>query len=970
MDVFRNGRFDLLALTETKLKGNGEGEWDGVKCVYAGVEKNERAREGVAILMSDLWFRSMVKFECVSPRILLVKFKFKKVKVCVVVSYGPSENSEEEEYMTFWNELNDVLDTVSLGFRMIVLGDLNGWIGDRKRDGVTGDFGVEGENENGKKVIDFCVDKGMCVCNTFFSHKNVHKYTRVGVDRDGNEVKSMIDLVLVKKEMLRYVLDVKSIRGLGMGISDHYVVLCKIRLVGVWMERKMDRKKVGRIKSEMLNEQSYRDKYERTLLSKSVVCEQNGIEQIWTHLKEALVNSAREICGSAKVGNRNVNSEIWCDEVKQAINRKKEAWLKVLQAKDEILKERYMEEYKEERRKTKKCINKRKKEVNEQFGRKMNGDVQGNRKLFWKEVKKIKKDNKVNLQKIMDRNGTFVTDDLDVRRVWREHFESLHNVGGSDEVIVNVCGFKGFKRNRYFGDEEITREEVVARVRKLKNGKSAGIDEITGEMIKNGGDRVIDWIWKLCNKVFVEGIVPKDWSKAVIVPLYKGKGDKGNCRNYRGISLLSVVGKIYAGILVERVRRVTEELIGEEQCAFRSGRGCIDQIFTLKQMSEKMKGKKKKLYLAFMDLQQAYDRVNREALWQVLMIYGVGGRLLNGIKSLYGDSEACVRINGVEGEWFKIESGVRQGCVMSPWLFNLYMDGVMKELMVGMGNEGVRMMENGREWKVPCLLYADDLALCSESEEGLQRLVEGFGRVCKRRGLKVNVDKSKVMVMNEERTRCQILLGDEQLEQVSEFKYLGYMLDEKGLDDVECGRKVSNGRKVSGAIKLMVNVKGLSLKCAKVLHESMLVPVLMYGSETMVWNPKYRSKMQAVQMDNLRGVLGIRRTDKVRNEYIRELCGVDKGINERINESMLRWFGHVERMDGDRLVKRIYSSECVGNRPVGRPKKRWIDSVKECLVERNVGLVEARRLARDRSEWRGFVRGYGCGPRPRDEPYT
>ena len=156
----------------------------------------------------------------------------------------------------------------------------------------------------------------------------------------------------------------------------------------------------------------------------------------------------------------------------------------------------------------------------------------------------------------------------------------------------------------------------------------------------------------MCNKVFLEGVVPKDWSRAVIVPLYKGKGDKGNCRNYRGISLLSVVGKVYAGILVDRVRRVTEDLIGEEHGTFRSGRGCVDQIFTLKQMSEKMRGKKNKLYLGFMDLKQAYDRINREALWQVLRIYGVGGRLLSGIKSMYIDSEACVRVNRVESDWF------------------------------------------------------------------------------------------------------------------------------------------------------------------------------------------------------------------------------------------------------------------------------------------------------------------------------
>ena len=558
-----------------------------------------------------------------------------------------------------------------------------------------------------------------------------------------------------------------------------------------------------------------------------------------------------------------------------------------------------------------------------------------------------------------------------MKRVWREHFESLHNIGRNEEVTVNVCGFDGIRRNGYFGNEAISKEEVRGRVRKLKNGKAAGIDEITGEMIKNGGERVIDWIWKLCKKAFEEGVVPMDWRRAVIVPLYKGKGEKGNCRNYRGISLLSVVGKVYAGILVDRVRRVTEDMIGEEQCAFRSGRGCVDQIFTLKQMSEKMKEKNKKLFLGFMDLQQAYDRVDRNALWQVLMIYGVGGKLLNAIKSMYVDSEACVRINGMEGEWFKVNSGVRQGCVMSPWLFNLYMDGVIKELLMGMEMEGVKMKMNGAEWKVPCLLYADDLVLCGESEESLSRLVERFGRICKRRGLKVNVDKSKVMVIGKERTPCRILLDGEQLEQVSEFKYLGYMLDERGTDDAECNRKVVSGRKVSGAIKALVNEKGLSLDCARILHESMLSPVLLYGSESMVWDKSYRSKVQAVQMDNLRSVLGVRRIDKIRNEFIRSTCGVQKGINERINESMLRWFGHVERMDDSRMVKRMYKSECIGKRPPGRAKRRWIDSVEECLVEKNVSLVQARRLAHDRCEWRGFVRGRGCGPQgPGDEPYT
>src|SRR5678815_40660 len=165
------------------------------------------------------------------------------------------------------------------------------------------------------------------------------------------------------------------------------------------------------------------------------------------------------------------------------------------------------------------------------------------------------------------------------------------------------------------------------------------------------------------------------------------------------------------------------------------------------------------------------------------------------------------------------------------------------------------------------------------------------------------------------------MLDGEQLEQVSEFKYLGYVLDEKGTYDAECSREVVNGRMVAGAIKSLVNVKGLSLECARVLHDGMLLPVLLHSSETMVRNKKYRSKVQCAQMDNLRGMLGVRRIDKMRNEHIRELCGVKKGVNKRINESMLRWFGHVERMNDSWFLSRCIVASVLKTDRLGDRRK-------------------------------------------------
>ena len=120
-----------------------------------------------------------------------------------------------------------------------------------------------------------------------------------------------------------------------------------------------------------------------------------------------------------------------------------------------------------------------------------------------------------------------------------------------EQVAVHMCGFYGILGGNYFGGEPIGRDEVEERVGKLKNRKVTGKAEITGEMIKGGGDRVVDLLWRLHNMAFESGVVPEGWRSAV--PLYKGKGERTECKTYRGISFFSVVGKIYAGILVEFV---------------------------------------------------------------------------------------------------------------------------------------------------------------------------------------------------------------------------------------------------------------------------------------------------------------------------------------------------------------------------------------------------------------------------------
>ena len=138
-----------------------------------------------------------------------------------------------------------------------------------------------------------------------------------------------------------------------------------------------------------------------------------------------------------------------------------------------------------------------------------------------------------------------------------------------------MCGFNGIQRGNFFGRESIRRTEVEVRavIGKLKNRKGVGKDEVTGKMVKDGGDMVVDWVCRLSNMAFESGVVPEDWRSAMTLPLYKGKWERTECKNYKGISLLNEVGEIYAGILVDKVRRMTEGLIDDEQGVSYQGGG-------------------------------------------------------------------------------------------------------------------------------------------------------------------------------------------------------------------------------------------------------------------------------------------------------------------------------------------------------------------------------------------------------------
>ena len=957
--MFKKRKLDVLALSETKMRGKGEVVFGGVGGRRSGVE-NGRAKEGVAILLSEEIRGCVIEWREVSPRLMWVRLKFGQENWVIVSAYGPGSERDVNERDQFWNELTDCVNNFKDNNNVVVMGDLNARVGNTVIGGVLARWGVPGRNYNGDHLIGMCIDQELAIGNTFFKKKKKNKYTWARVAGGRVADRALIDYILVSKKILGRLLDVHVFRGEAGGISDHYLVQGEIKVAagGVGGGQGGREREVLRV-SELENKEKL-EEYRAKLAAEWEEVkrrDKGGVEREWELFKGAILRSAKETCGMRKVGRRRRRgSEWWNDEMNQVVAEKRRAFESWLKDGNEQTRERYNEKKREVKRKVREV----KRRADARWGRRVTENFAQNKKMFWKEVKQLRKEGGRREETVKDLNGQMLTEGEAVQKRWVEHFEELLNYEDNREARITAVAFEqGVPRMGRKNEAPVTKGEVEVALRTMRTGKAAGLDGIQAECLKKGGVAVVEWLVRLLNICFEAGEVPADWRMAAIVPIYKGKGEKHVCGNYRGISLLSMVGKLFGRVLINRIRDGTEEALKEEQCGFRRGRGCVDQVFVVRQGCEKYLAKGKDSFWAFMDLEKAYDRVDRGALWRTLSLYGIGGKLLSAVKSFYVDSRACVRVGNQESDSFQVRVGLRQGCVMSPWLFNVFMDGVVREVNIRLGERGLGFIEgNGeQEWVINQVLFADDTALVADSEEGLQQLVTEFGRVCDRRKLKVNVGKSKVMRCTRSANRggLNVDLGGERLEEVESFRYLGSQVARNGEIKEEVKFRVGEAGKAMGGMKKIWKNRDLGMGVKRGLYESVIVPTALYAAETWGMKTADKKRLDVMEMRALRSMCGVTRWDRLRNEEIRRRSGVLLELSKRAEQRGLRWFGHVERMDEGRMVKRITRSRARGVVGRGRPRRGWGEGVRNSLRERGLTVEEGKERARDRKEWRKFV---------------
>ncbi|XP_076452167.1 uncharacterized protein LOC143287768 [Babylonia areolata] len=692
----------------------------------------------------------------------------KRIKMNVIQCYAPTNESDEEAKDQFYDRLQKVMAKYPEKDVNILMGDLNAKIGQDNTgyEEVMGRHGLGEMNGNGERFADFCAMNNLVIGGSTFPHRRVHKATWVSPDL---VTENQIDHICMAKRFRRSLQDVRVTRGTDV-TSDHHLLVArlKLKLKKNWIEATTKRQKFS---ITLLKDSKAREEFRASLTKHQVLQElleeEADIENQWQKVKEIVTSTCQEVVGPKRYQQR----EWISGDTLRKIQERKQKKAAVNNSRTRAAKAKAQEDFTEANR-------------------------------------EVKRSARADKRKYIDSLAE-EAEEAAARNDMKTLYDTRRNyINPADGDLDINCG-------------NPTREEVRKATKLLRNGKAAGPDDIPAEALKADLETTVEMLYPLFEKIWEEEEVPADWKEGYLIKLPK-KGDLSNCANYRGITLLSVPGKVFNRILLERMKSAVNPLLRDQQAGFRQNRSCIDQIATLRIIVEQSLEWNSSLYISFIDYEKAFDSIDRETLWKLLRHYGVPIKLVNLIKNSYEGMRCRVVHGGQLTDSFEVKTGVRQGCLLSPFLFLLAVDWTIKTSTAD--------RRNGIQWtpldQLDDLDFADDLALLSHSHQQMQDKTTELAATSSQVGLNIHKGKTKILKINTAREDPVTVHGSK-LEEVEAFTYLGSIIDKQGGTDADVRARIGKVRAAYLQLKNIWSSKVLSITTKIRLFNSDVKSVLL-----------------------------------------------------------------------------------------------------------------------------------------------
>ena len=462
----------------------------------------------------------------------------------------------------------------------------------------------------------------------------------------------LIDYVIVRRTDRQDVKVTKTMCGADCW-TDHRLVVSRLNLRIQPARRPQGKKAPKRLDVSKLNKDSMRQDFLTDICNQldAMNLSSEDPEENWTVFHKTVLSSA-----ASTLGHPSRKHQDWFDENDDEIQR-------LLEEKHRLLKA-HQDDTSSVSKKAAysnicKTVQTKLRDMQDSWLRKKTEEIQSfadrkDMKKFHDALKTIYGPKSSGVTTLLSADGnTLLTDKEAILERWAEHFNS----------------------------EFPTVTETRKAVQQLSSGKAPGADAIPAEVYKAGGLPMAEKLTELFHCMWRKEAIPQEFKDASIIHLYKRKGNPQVCDNHRGISLLSIAGKILAKILLNRLNAHLDQtgLIPESQCGFRKDRGTIDMIFTARQLQEKCQEQNVDLYMTFVDLTKAFDTVSRDGLWKIMAKFGCPPRFIAMVRQFHDGMQARVQNDGEFSEPFEVTNGVKQGCVLAPTLFSMMFSAMLMD---------------------------------------------------------------------------------------------------------------------------------------------------------------------------------------------------------------------------------------------------------------------------------------------------
>ena len=496
---------------------------------------------------------------------------------------------------------------------------------------------------------------------------------------------------------------------------------------------------------------------------------------------------------------------------------------------------------------------------------------------------------------------------------------------GSETYSVSEIG--NAETNDPILDAEFQTLDLKLHLKRLKNGKAAGTDLIPNELWKLSTAPMLVFLCSLFQLCYNTGRVPAEWCAAAISPILK-KGDQSLPQNYRPIALLNTIEKLYTSMLNSRLNYFVKDKLSEYQAGFRKGKCCQDHIFTLTCMMQVQLLKGKELWCCFVDLSQAFDTPPHDNLWKVLIDFGISKRFVRVFHYLYALAHARIKTHEGPTDPIKIMKGVLQGESASPTLFNIYINGLVDSLYAQPLLTGIKLQAR----IIHILLYADDIVLVADTRESLQIKVNIASKFFDSRGLRANLNKTKLLVFRKGgriRQSDKIFWKKELLETVKSYVYLGVTFASTGSFATNTKAQIQKGFAAQGALfHALSRPKNLNISILNKLFDSSIRSTTCYAGE--IWGLAHAEEIEKLQQAFYKRALFLPRNSP---RYFIRLETGRHHMKVELFKSALRYWERILTQGKGSVIHDAYTTLRAASNPETPAKLSWCSLLHEMLAQ-------------------------------------